>query len=302
MLKTTLKAALVAAGLLAGGAFAAHAQTDYAAIDADPAMWTIERDGTTVHLLGTYHILPSALDWRTEQIDAVLEEADTIWFEADVHSAESQQQMQALIPQLGLNPSGTTLSSLLDEETNALLAEVAPMAGATPAALEPMQPWLAALMLAVGQIQALGYDANSGVETVLRADAVEADKDFGYFETAEQQLRFFADQPTELQVEWLEQSLHQMEELPEQVSEMTVAWATGDTDALDAMINGEMREDSPEIYETIIVGRNEAWIPQIEAIFDEGGTHLVAVGAGHMTGEQGVIALLEARGYEAVRR
>lgn len=302
MMKTMLNAALLTAGLLAGGTFAGHAQTDYAAVDADPAMWTIEDGDTTVHLLGTYHILPSALEWRTEEIDAALEDADTVWFEADVHSTESQQQMQALIPQLGLNPSGTTLSSLLDEDANALLAEVAPMAGATPAALEPMQPWLAALMLAVGQIQALGYDAQSGVETVLRADAVEADKDFGYFETAEQQLRFFADQPMDMQVEWLEQSLEQMEELPEQVSEMTLAWATGDTDALDGMINGSMREESPELYETIIVERNEAWIPQIEAIFDEGGTHLVAVGAGHMTGEQGVVALLEARGYTVERR
>lgn len=299
-------AALLGAAFLAGTGIApssvAHAQTDYATVQADPALWKIETGDATVWLFGTYHILPPALEWRTDAVDGAFAESDTIWFEADVLSPEAQQTVAGLIPQLGLNPPGVALSSLLDDEANALLAQIAPTVGAAPAALEPMQPWLAALMLAVSQIQALGYDPAAGVEAVLNAQGQADGKDFDYFETAEQQLGFFAGLSTEEQVEWLVQTLREMEEMPAQINEMTVAWATGDTDTLDDMVNGAIREQSPELYDAIIVDRNRAWIPQIVEMIEQGGAHFVAVGAGHLAGEDSVVELLRAEGYDAVRQ
>ncbi|TRO95710.1 TraB/GumN family protein [Glycocaulis profundi] len=303
--KLAASAAMLAVAFLAAPVMApsgqAHAQ-DYAAIQADPALWKVEQDGATVWLFGTFHLLPPELDWRTDAVTEAMTDADTVWFEVDAHSPEAQQEMGALIPRLGLNPQGVTLSSLLDDETNALLAEVAPTVGASPAALEPMRPWLAGLMLAVSQIQQLGFDPTAGVEAVLNAEARAAGKDFRYFETPEQQLGFFADLPEDVQVEMLAQGLRDMAELPAQLETMVEGWATGDLSALDAAINSDMRDEAPEVYDAIIVNRNRAWIPDIQAMIAEGGTHFVAVGAGHLVGDDSVIAMLEAEGFEAVRQ
>lgn len=309
MIKTSLKSA----AKFLGGAFvglavvsAASAQTDYAAIEANPAIWSVSDEDSTVYILGTVHILPPELDWRVEAVEAAFEDAEIVYFEADVMSPDSQAQMQTLIPQLGLNAPGITLSSLISEDAKDDMATIAGRLGAEPAVLQaqmdPLQPWLASLTLALMQVQAAGYDPESGVEAQLNLAALDAGKGFGFFETAEQQLRFFADMPIEVQTADFEVGLRQAVEEPQILTEMVQAWAAGDLSVLDELFNTEMREDSPELYQRLIVDRNIAWIPQIEAALAGSDDALVAVGAGHLPGEQGVLALLEAEGHIVTRQ
>ncbi|MEQ8404165.1 MAG: TraB/GumN family protein [Oceanicaulis sp.] len=308
-MKQLLKAtAALAAGFAAGLAFAgaASAQDDYSAIEANPAIWSISDADSTVYLFGTVHILPPELNWRTPAVDAALEDAEIMYLEADAVSPQAQAQMQALIPQLGLNEPGVTLSSLISDEAKAHMVTIAERIGAPPEALaaqmDPFQPWLASLTLAVLQIQAGGYDPESGVEHKLTAAATAAGKDFGYFETVEEQLRFFADMPIETQIADFEIGIAQMVEDPDMLSEIVQAWAIGDMTVIDRVFNEDMRDTSAELYDALIVQRNLNWIPQIEAALASDQDAFVAVGAGHMPGENGVIALLEAEGHTVTRQ
>ena len=52
-----------------------------------------------------------------------------------------------------------------------------------------------------------------------------------------------------------------------------------------------------EMEEQLLTARNRAWIPVIEAAAAEHGQVMVAAGAAHLPGEEGVLALLEARGW-----
>lgn len=302
-----LRGAAVALALTALAAAPAFAQAQpapadpYADLDAEPALWAIRDEDTTLYLFGTFHILPPSLDWRSEAFDAAFEEAELFVFEADVHSPEAQQRMAALIPQLGFNPPGVTLSSLVGEEAAAMVREIAPSVGVSAQGLEALRPWLAQLTLAVSQIQRLGFDPDSGVESVMLEAAREKGASFDYLETVEQQLRFFADMPEALQIAAFKIGLEDIERTPDMLDGMVRAWATGDMDALYAFMTEEMREQTPEVYEAIIVERNAAWIDPIAALMEQPGEIMVAVGAAHMPGEYGVVALLEARGLEAER-
>ena len=64
-----------------------------------------------------------------------------------------------------------------------------------------------------------------------------------------------------------------------------------------------MREEFPAVYQRINVDRNDAWVPQLEAMLDPGetGNTLVVVGALHLVGEDGVVEKLQAKGYEVER-
>lgn len=292
------------AGFLAGASMAQAqpAAIDYSDVEASPALWRVSDADSDVYIFGTFHILPDTLDWQTDAVMEAVDSAQTLYLEADVHSPEAQAQMQALIPQYGLNPQGVTLSSMLDDETRALLAEVAPTVGAAPAALDPLRPWLAQLMLSVAKIQQMGFNPAAGTEMQLIARVSGTDTEFGYFETAAEQIGFLAGIPEEVQVRGFAETLHELEDLPQEVDDMVRAWATGDVEVLDEYVNGDMREDEPEVYEAVIVQRNRNWIPQIEAILEGEGTVFIAVGAGHLPGDEGVIELLRHEGYEVVRQ
>jgi uncharacterized protein YbaP (TraB family) len=65
---------------------------------------------------------------------------------------------------------------------------------------------------------------------------------------------------------------------------------------LDSLINSRVAE-APTLFDALITARNRAWIPKIEALIQGGDDALVVVGAGHLVGTQGVVAMLRAKGY-----
>lgn len=50
-------------------------------------------------------------------------------------------------------------------------------------------------------------------------------------------------------------------------------------------------------YDNFLIGRNKKWMKKLPSIMKEGAT-LIAVGAGHLIGKEGLIALLRKAGYE----
>jgi len=282
----------------------AQAPADATAPDA-PAMWMVEDADNRVYLMGTVHLLAPDVSWRTDAMDAYLASADEIWFEADVFSAEATAGMQALIPQLGVNAPGLTLSSMISSSAQANLQIIAERLGAPyPAlmqSLDSLQPWLANLQVAVALIQLEGFDPSSGVEQVLHAEWAERDGPMRFLETAEQQLRYIADLPLEVQLADFETALQEAVDKPEMLHQLVTAWTVGDMQTLDHLINDRMRADSPELYHNLIVVRNTNWASQIDTIMQGSDDAFIAVGAGHMPGDQGLVTLLEGRGYEVVR-
>jgi uncharacterized protein YbaP (TraB family) len=166
------------------------------------------------------------------------------------------------------------------------------------AALEPMRPWLAAVTLTATYVQAQGYDPLSGVEARLWPLARERGKEIDYFETIEQQVRFFADLPKEVEVGLFEQTLLEYNGASDLLDSLVGAWQEGNVTEIDRLINGEMRAEAPEIYEVVITRRNQAWVGRIQELLEGSGTHFIALGAGHMAGGDGVVGLLRARGVE----
>jgi uncharacterized protein YbaP (TraB family) len=75
------------------------------------------------------------------------------------------------------------------------------------------------------------------------------------------------------------------------------AWRAGDVDTIDRIMRETYRE-LPSFYQRLIVDRNRNWIPKIEKLLRSGQTYFVVVGAGHMGGHDGLLALLKARGYQ----
>src|SRR6185503_8925826 len=85
------------------------------AAQAHPALWTVHGSNATIYLLGSIHVLPPKLQWRTPQINAALNAADTFVFEIPM-DASQKADIQEFVKENGYLPKGTALPSLLPSE------------------------------------------------------------------------------------------------------------------------------------------------------------------------------------------
>ncbi len=81
---------------------------------------------------------------------------------------------------------------------------------------------------------------------------------------------------------------------------MLAAWKSGDIQKLDALMQKSFKEH-PALYDKFLVRRNEKWLPVIVGLIGQPENALVIVGASHLGGENGVIRMLEKRGFQVVR-
>lgn len=262
------------------------------------ALWTLKDDDTTLYLLGTVHLLRPDLEWRTPAIDAAILAAGTVVFEADTTSPEAGRDLMKFFTTEGLFTDGTQLTSLLTEDEVAQLTDALAEVDLPLDAVQPMRPWYAAINLSVLQITQEGFDPASGVEMKIEADAKAHGAAFEYLETVEQQLGEFARLDNCAQVEFLMQSAASMEQGTAILDLMVSEWADGDAVGLAALLATPDSFGSDAAYDALLKNRNARWSPMIAGMLDEPGTRLIAVGAGHLVGEDSVIAMLRAEGYE----
>jgi uncharacterized protein len=75
---------------------------------------------------------------------------------------------------------------------------------------------------------------------------------------------------------------------------------TDDKDRTHMLAGGYTNDEIDHIDDLMVYQRNASWIPQLEKLFAQGDV-FVAVGADHLIGDKGVVALLRKRGFTATR-
>jgi uncharacterized protein YbaP (TraB family) len=289
--RQTLRAALpaVVGGLVllfSGAAFA------------EPAIWAVRDRDSTVFLFGTIHVMKPGTEWRSRRFDDAFKGADQLILEVD--NPEDQAAVLPLIREHGLSPD-RPLSVLLSAEDLARLDAAAQSLRLRAAQLDPMRPWLASLSLAAAPLRRAGYDPASGIDPVLRADALAAGMTIAGLETLDQQVRLLAGFPEEGQLAYLLRSLDDFDDGAVQLERLVEAWLAGDVVAIEQIGLRPIREVGERVYQALLVERNRAWADRISLILDDTGTAFIAVGALHLAGEDSVQRMLEDRGLTVER-
>jgi uncharacterized protein YbaP (TraB family) len=261
---------------------------------AHPVLWIAKNGQATVYLFGTVHLLPQDANWSTPQIDTALQQSSRLSIEL---VDDDEATMQALVLKYGIDLDHP-LSSLLDASDQAKLqqaAEAAKLPGGA-AMLQPMRPWLAGLTLTVAPLMQAGLDPKLGVDKILKARMQAAGKPVDGLETSEQQIRMLADMPAAMQLDFLRQALTDVASGPAKIRQLIDAWKTGDVGTIASIENTDLRQQSPALYQQLIVQRNQAWAKTIAARMQQPGVSFVAVGAGHLAGPDSLQKQLEMHG------
>lgn len=284
---------------------AVSAQQDAAAALADTpsqvAMFRIADEDTELHLFGTIHILHPGISWERDAVLEAFDTAQAVYFEADVASPEAQQATGAMMFSLGMLPRGQKLSDLLSEQGREDLRAVADMLGVSPLSFEPMRPWFAGVTIGLAAIKADGGDPRLGLEIVLAERAKTRGIALRYFETGPEQIAMLASAPDEADLAMLEAGLADYRADPGSFGDLVTAWREGDLEGIARDLEASFAGQDA-IAEAVLYKRNANWAEEIKRVMDEEpGRFFVAVGAGHLAGEQSLIDLLGEMGYRAER-
>lgn len=267
--------------------------------EVDPAIWQLSDEDTTIYLLGTVHLLPDDLNWRTDTIQAALDASDEIYFEIK-DDLRDPAAIMPIIQELALDPSQPSLAERVGEENAAKIAELTATVGIPSPALDIMESWFIAITLSNVMAQKFGASPESGVEISLRRDVDARNLPVKGLESVREQLGHLDGMSKETQDMFLTESLMSEEEMRTQFSGMIDTWARGDLEPFAAIFN-EGAPIGTELRSSLLTNRNADWTGDIIERMGQPGTVFIAVGGGHLVGDDSVIAMLAEKGYVATR-
>jgi uncharacterized protein YbaP (TraB family) len=135
----------------------------------------------------------------------------------------------------------------------------------------------------------------SSYEMSLEAVARKNNVSIEGLETIEQQIGFFDKMTMDEQVEMVMAALNNSEEALEETQKLIDVYLSQNIDSMALLItNSDIGTESFE--EEFLTKRNEDWVPKIKGYIKKNSC-FIAVGAGHLGGEKGVIELLRKEGY-----
>ncbi|RME67153.1 MAG: TraB/GumN family protein [Verrucomicrobia bacterium] len=268
------------------GLFQLHAAT---------SLWRVSSGETSLYLGGTFHLLRASDFPLPEAFDAAYADSTTVVFETDLGAMQSPQVQQRMLAQCALG-GGETLRALLSPEVYAKLEAHCQKAGLALAAMEGFKPALVVITLAVVELQKVGI-AEEGVDMHYYNRAQADGKAVRGLETPQEQIDFICSMGEGDEDAFVLHAIRDLEESVQHLPELITAWRRGDLETLEREFVSEMKRDFPRLYRSLLVERNRAWLPKIEALLETAETELVLVGGAHLPGEDGLLAQLQARGY-----
>ncbi len=295
-----LAAVFAAAWLVLFAGHGAFAETAAPAvrggIEAHPAFWTVKGPAGKAYLLGSIHLLPPNVRWRSPGITAAMAEADT--FVLEVASDDvSKARIAEIIKSEGTLPPDRSLPSLLDEPARRDLTAAIKLTRLPPQVLMDKRPWLASLLLSLGQMMAQNYDPHSGLDEQTRQYGKANGKGFRYFETIDEQMALMKPADSAQELVQFKADLKELLTLQSHVGAIVDAWAHADSNKVWRITHDSMK-DFPAAEKAFLDKRNANWVRQLGGMLKEKHVYFVVVGAAHMGGPSGLPSLLRKKGYK----
>ena len=155
---------------------------------------------------------------------------------------------------------------------------------------------MVSLIISVEELKNLGLNA-SGVDSYMANKAIEDSKTLHFLETIDQQIDYIASMSKNNESALILQTLKDLEKLPEDLDKMLHAWRYGDQQTLFEYGIEPMKQDYPDVYQSLLVERNEEWLPKIETLLQQENSVFILVGALHLVGGDGLLEMLKTKGY-----
>lgn len=262
--------------------------------------WEFVDQENDVYIGGTIHFMPENTFPLSESIEQAFVESDVLFVEKDLLSIDRESR-EFYDSQHGYFSDGETLADYISDElyheTDVELEKVGiPIEG-----VDKLRPWYMAEMLEMSRVTELDYELDDSVELYFMQKAEEKGMEIieleSYFDYLDRLFETFT-----LEKQHLKATVKKDQLIEDRLYKVLEAWKNGDKDKMEDVVLAP-REEYPELeeyYQKLYDERNveltEKIIEVIENREDE--DVFVVLNAAHLVGENGVLNILEEKGYE----
>jgi uncharacterized protein YbaP (TraB family) len=255
-------------------------------------VWKVTgRNGGIAYLGGSLHALRKTDFPLPAAYMRAFDASSRMAFEVD---AKALKESSESLVKAGKYPGSDSLKNHVDPRTYAYMRRLFGLMNVPEESFAQFRPWFLVVLL---QIRSLHHAfPEEGVDDFFLKRAVKRSMPVVGLESVEEHAGVFSrmsDRESEI--------LLLINFIPSATAggkdNVTKTWRRGDADALAARLRRESAE-FPAFNERLVDARNRAWVPKIENFLASGHTYFVLVGAGHFGGNNGLLALLRAKGYQ----
>ncbi|MGD9668741.1 MAG: TraB/GumN family protein [Hyphomicrobiaceae bacterium] len=275
-----------------------------ATANARAVLWRIERPGVPhSYLLGTIHMTDPRVTAFSPRLEAALAETDTVALEVADVSADATNGAIAKAARLVLFTDGRTLDDLLTNDEYDKVKTTLKGAGLPSEMAAMFRPWVVSMILSVSACER--EKVKDGLP-VLDLKLANAAREHGIevvgLETIDSQLSAMASVPDDQQIAMLRASLKFFDRANDTMETLLQLYLTRDMGSAWpfhlalAKQAGIDRQSFSGFQKRIVSDRNEHMRDAALPLLRKGRT-LIAVGALHLIGDNGLVALLREAGY-----
>jgi len=261
-------------------------------------LWQASAGRGTLFLLGSIHFGTPQMYPLPKVMTSSFNKSDTLVVEADIGNVD-QIQLAQLLASKAMYQDGLSLRQHLSAETWQKLEQVAESMGVSVELLNMQKPWFVSMTLTALALKQLGFSEDKGIDAHFLSLA-KGKKKVVELEGIAWQLSLFDQLTSAEQVMMLEESLRELDEGKAFFDKMLRFWSAGNAAGIQSMFDeGLLAEDSGDhLNQLVMLDRNKTMAEKLHVLAEQGGQYFVVVGAGHLSGEEGIVARLKRLGYQ----
>jgi len=263
---------------------------------ADSPVWKVARGDRHVYIGGTIHVLAKSDYPLPAAFEQVYKQSAKLIFETDIRKLKTPEFQAELLSNV-VYSDGRNLKTVLNHAVYRELEQYLSSRGVPIENVITFKPGMMGLTITIIELQRLGQ-LGTGVDEFFNSRAISDGKGVGQLETVKEQLALISGLGDGYENEFIAHSLRETKILSELMQSLKAAWRQGDGSKLADIVLGPLKKDFPDVYDQVVVKRNNAWIPKIESMLKTEEVEFILVGAIHLVGEDGVLAQLKDRGCD----
>lgn len=251
-------------------------------------LWEISGNGLTKpsYVYGTFHLLCAADYQISENVKRRLLNTNQLFLEVDITKPGLQQELM-----MQMRFTETSLDKVLGNEFQQVDLAFQKITGISLNLFKQFKPFVSMSMLT---LQTLDCPDKIQPESLLSTLAKNAQLGIGGLETVADQVAAINTQPVDSQLNALKKMVLQFDSSKKEMKELVRIYQLNNTDSIYAYM--QKQSMSGDFEQALIIKRNKNWIPKMVTAIHQAPAFF-AVGAGHLGGKEGVLALLREKGY-----